>query len=99
MVPIVFEEPYQFVPPVRSNTWAQLLKHIIWPILRRKYGIASIDYRGLDHYVEAVRAGHGILVASNHCRPEDPMVIGSLVYRTSQPMYAMASWHVFKQSR
>jgi 1-acyl-sn-glycerol-3-phosphate acyltransferase len=38
-------------------------------------------------------------VASNHCRPEDPLVIGTLVNETGQPMYAMASWHVFKQSR
>ncbi len=99
MQQIVFEEPYQFIPPVRKNYWAQILKHVIWPILRRNYGLASIDYRGLEHYLEAVRAGHGILVAGNHCRPEDPMVIGSLVHRTGQPMYAMASWHVFKQSR
>jgi 1-acyl-sn-glycerol-3-phosphate acyltransferase len=99
MQQVVFEEPYEFIPPIRSNFWAQVCKYTIWPVLRRVYGIASIEYRGLERYLEAVRAGHGILVASNHCRPEDPMVIGSLVKETGQAMYAMASWHVFKQSR
>ncbi len=98
MQQIVFEEPYQFIPPVRKKYWSDILQHIIRPILRRKYGVVSVEYRGLEHFLQAVRAGHGILLAGNHCRPEDPLVIGSLVKHTGQPMYAMASWHVFKQS-
>jgi 1-acyl-sn-glycerol-3-phosphate acyltransferase len=98
MQAVVFEEPYRFIPPVRKNWWPALIKHIVRPILRRSYGIQSYEYRGLEHYRQAVAAGHGILVAVNHCRPEDPLVVGTLVKETGQPMYAMASWHVFKQT-
>src|SRR5262245_6459725 len=99
MQQIVFEEPYQFIPPVRTRYWPHILKHIVRPILRRTYGLVSIEYRGLEHYLQAIRAGHGILVAGNHCRPEDPLVLGTLVSETGRSMYAIASWHIFKQSR
>src|SRR5437016_7892267 len=99
MQQIVFEEPYRFSPPVRGWFWPGVLQHIVRPILRRSYGVESIEYRGIEHYRRAAAAGHGILLASNHCRPEDPLVVGTLVKETGQPMYAMASWHVFKQAR
>ena len=98
MQQIVFEEPYRFIPPVRGRFWPNVLQHVVRPILWRSYGVESVEYRGLEHYRRAVAAGHGILLAANHCRPEDPLVIGTLVKETGQMMYAMASWHVFKQT-
>jgi 1-acyl-sn-glycerol-3-phosphate acyltransferase len=39
------------------------------------------------------------MLASNHCRPCDPMVLGLLAARINQPLFVMASWHLFMQSR
>ncbi len=35
----------------------------------------------------------------NHCRPSDPMLMGLIVKEAPCHIYAMASWHIFKQSR
>jgi 1-acyl-sn-glycerol-3-phosphate acyltransferase len=96
---IVFEEPYQFIPPITAKYWPAIIKQIVRGVLRRSYGVHSFEYRGLELYHASLAAGHGILLACNHCRPADPLVAGSLVKATGQPLYAMASWHLFKQSR
>ena len=96
---IVIDKPYEFVPPVRSPFWPWLLKNFLPHWLDKYYGITSIEYRGLEHYEASLRAGHGILIAPNHCRPSDPLVVGMLVKRVGRPLYLMASWHLFMQSR
>jgi len=42
-------------------------------------------------------AGVGVLLAPNHCRPEDPLVVSELCRRAGTTPYTMASWHVFMQ--
>jgi hypothetical protein len=39
------------------------------------------------------------MLAPNHCRMSDPMVLGVLGMEADCHLFAMASWHVFKQSR
>ena len=46
----------------------------------------------------SLAAGHSILLAPNHCRMADPMVLGVLGMEADCHLFAMASWHVFKQS-
>ena len=53
----------------------------------------------MEHLRRSFDAGHGILLASNHCRPCDPMLLGLLSLRVRQPFYLMASWHLFRQNR
>jgi 1-acyl-sn-glycerol-3-phosphate acyltransferase len=44
-------------------------------------------------------AGHSIVLAPNHCRMADPLVLGMLALEAGCYLFAMASWHLFKQSR
>ena len=92
MQQIVFEEPYQFIPPVRKKYWSDILQHIIQPVLRRKYGVVSagllrMDDRGtgyavlessqsIDHY-ETI--GVSLEPAGGSPQPTGPRVMnGSL---------------------
>lgn len=97
---VVIEEPYEFIPPHRGRlfTWAFRV-FLLKRFLRRTYGICDWSFEGLDHLRASLKAGHGILLCPNHCRPSDPMLMGLIVRETPCYIYAMASWHVFKQSR
>src|SRR5207245_4022128 len=57
------------------------------------------EYRGVEHLRRSLAAGHGILVAPNHCRPFDPMAMGLLGIQINRPVHAMGSWHLFMGSR
>jgi hypothetical protein len=96
---IIIEKPYQFVPP-KLKRWAYNLA--VWlgrRSLPGKYGLHEIRYQGLDHLRRSLDAGHGMLLASNHCRPCDPIVLCSLTKQIGHPVHMMASWHLFEESR
>ncbi len=95
---IVIDKPYVFVPPYRGRRWA-LFQRFVPRRLRRNDGIAAIECRGLDKLKAAVAAGHGVLVAANHCRPCDPEVIQEMLRQAGLLGYFMASWHLFMRSR
>jgi 1-acyl-sn-glycerol-3-phosphate acyltransferase len=67
--------------------------------LRRYEGVVSCRLEGVDHFRESQRRGYGVLLAPNHCRYADPVVLSYLAREADTLMYAMASWHVFHQSR
>src|SRR5262249_36916844 len=67
--------------------------------VRRGWGVGSPEFRGLDHVRASLAAGHGVLIAPNHCRPSDPEVVGLLCIELGTPCYMMASWHLFMQGR
>jgi hypothetical protein len=46
-----------------------------------------------------MRLGHGVLLAPNHCRYADPLMMSFVAMEAKTLMYAMASWHLFEQSR
>jgi hypothetical protein len=96
---IVFDEPYEFVPPHRGDLWPRILGLVLTPVLKKSYGIVDLECRGTDRLRESQAAGHGILLAANHCRPSDPLVLGLLARRMAMNLHVMASWSVFKQSR
>ncbi len=101
MQDIIIEKPYQFVPPHRGNLVPKMiLKLGIVPWYLRKYeGVVSHQLHGVDHLRESMRQGHGVLLAPNHCRYADPLVMAFLAHEAQVPMFAMASWHLFQQSR
>ncbi|MCY2983301.1 MAG: 1-acyl-sn-glycerol-3-phosphate acyltransferase [Planctomycetota bacterium] len=101
MQDIIIEKPYQFVPPHRGNFLPKaILKLGLVPWYLRKYeGVVSHQLRGVDHLRESMRQGHGVLLAPNHCRYADPLVMAFLAQEAQVPMFAMASWHLFEQSR
>ncbi len=99
MQDIVLEKPYTFVPPWRGRWWPKLLFHVLPGYLKRSHGVVSVHVAGADALRRSVDAGHGVLLAPNHCRPSDPMVLGYLSARVQAPFYIVASRHLFEQSR
>ena len=101
MQSVVVEKPYRFIPPCRGTFWSAIIRdlnlHGIW--LRRTEGIVAHEIHGQDLLQQSLRAGHGILLAPNHCRTGDPLVMGWLAHAVRCHVYAMASWHLFHQSR
>ncbi len=96
MQPVVFEEAYTFIPPYRGTFWSSAFRYVLPWYLRRSYAIVESECRGTERLRESLDAGHGIVLAPNHCRPSDPMAVG-LINRTMKiHLFTMASWHVFK---
>lgn len=98
MQKLVFDEPYEFVPPYRGKFWSWLVGKYLPRLVRSRFGIIRWTTHGLDHLRESLSQNHGILLCPNHCRPSDPVMIGALTTGTPCHAYAMASWHVFKQN-
>lgn len=101
MQDIIIEKPYQFVPPHRGNFLPKaILKLGLVPWYLKKFeGVVSHQLHGIDHLRESMRQGHGVLLAPNHCRYADPLVMAFVAREAQVPMFAMASWHLFEQSR
>ncbi len=99
MQAIVIDKPYEFVPAVQGPFWPWVLKWFLPRWLDKNCGVTSIEHRGLEHLSHSYAAGHGILLAPNHCRPYDPLVVGTLVRALGKPFFMMASWHLFMQSK
>jgi 1-acyl-sn-glycerol-3-phosphate acyltransferase len=98
MQQVVFDEPYQFVPPVYSELWPNILRLYLRRYLRTGYGIHSVECRHVERFRAQIDAGNSVVLAPNHCRMSDPVVLGMLGWEANCHLFAMASWHVFKQS-
>jgi 1-acyl-sn-glycerol-3-phosphate acyltransferase len=93
------ESKYRFVPPHEGDIWPRLIGRITPAYLRRRHGITQIEVRGEEIICELQGAGHGILLAPNHCRMSDAIVLQSLANQLRQPFFMMASAHLFSGSR
>jgi 1-acyl-sn-glycerol-3-phosphate acyltransferase len=96
---IVITRPYRFVPPRYSAFWARIIQWWLPTYLRKSFGITSCECMGAERLRASLNAGHGVLLASNHSRPCDPMVLGLLSRAVARPFHVMASWHLFMQGR
>src|SRR5205085_838618 len=92
---IIIEKPYRFVPPRRGWFWSALVELWLPHHLNRSYGIERFECRGTEYLRDSLAQGHGVLLAPNHCRPCDPMVLGLLSRAVGKRFYVMASWHLF----
>jgi len=95
---IVIAKTYRFVPPRFSPFWARIVQWYLPTYLRRSFGITSWECVGAENLVSSLSAGTSVLLASNHCRPCDPMVLGLLAREVRRPFHIMASWHLFMQN-
>jgi 1-acyl-sn-glycerol-3-phosphate acyltransferase len=95
---VVIAKPYRFVAPHRGKLWWLLFRPLLPRYLRKSHGIATVECRNVDRLRASLDAGHGIMLAPNHCRPPDPMVLGALSYQIGRPLYVIASWHLFMQN-
>ena len=95
---VVSDQPYEFVPPYQGRCWPWLLQRIVPWWLHRHFGIEKVTCHGVELLQESLAAGHSVLIAPNHCRPSDPLVINDLCRRAGTVPYTMASWHLFLES-
>jgi 1-acyl-sn-glycerol-3-phosphate acyltransferase len=98
---VVFERPYQFVPPIRSTWWPWLIQRLRLydRYLKRKEGVVDYELRQIDWLKQSVDADHGVLLAPNHCRYADPLVLGWPARHLGIHVHAMASWHLFNEGK
>ena len=94
---IVIDKPYQFVPPYRSQFWVRVFQPFLARYLSKTWGVESYELRGMELVRESFAAGHGVLLAPNHCRPCDPMVMGLVNPAIGRATHTMASWHLFME--
>ena len=96
---IVFEEPYEFVPPYRGAWWPTIIQRfdLYKHYLRNDQGVVDFEVRHAERLRASLAAGHGIMLTPNHARPGDPIVMGVVAKEARTHVYAMASWHLFKQ--
>ncbi len=66
-------------------------------MMRKAFGVASIEIKGQAHLDDSLRAGHGILLTPNHSRPSDPFVIAALGNACRRPVNIMSTWHIFME--
>ena len=97
---ILIEKPYEFIPRHRGTAVARFLLKTKMYVrhLRNLEGVVSHELRHIDRLRDSLDAGHGILLAANHCRTADPIALGYICKEAPCFMYAMASWHLFHQS-
>jgi hypothetical protein len=96
---IVIDKPYKFVPPHHGAFWPNLLRSYLPRYLRKDHGVESVEFFGTERLKSSIEAGHGVMLAPNHCRPCDPMIVGAMSATIAQPVYIMASWHLFMQGK
>lgn len=98
MQDLIFDKPYEFVPPMKGRFFPRLIARMLIPrMLRKNYGVVGGECHGAEKIREAFRAGHGVLVTPNHPRPADPLALLYLAEAINSPLYIMASWHLFMQ--
>jgi len=97
---VVVDKPYKFVPPHRGNFWPSFIQRfrlVDW-YLRRHDGVVSHECRHLDRLRESLAAGDSVLIAPNHCRYADPLVLVWPAREAHTHVHAIASWHLFAKS-
>lgn len=97
MQSIIHEEPYEFVSPIESDWWVWFLRFRLGRFLRRYFNVASHECRHVERLRKSIDEGHGVLLAPNHSRLSDPLVMGLLTGELGQNVFTMASWHLFKE--
>jgi 1-acyl-sn-glycerol-3-phosphate acyltransferase len=96
---VIIAKAYRFVPPRFSPFWARIIQWYLPTFLRKSFGITSWECVHAERLAASLKAGCGVLLAANHCRPCDPMILGLLSREVARPFHVMASWHLFMQSR
>lgn len=87
------------MPPRYSPFWARVIQWYLPAYLRRSHGVVSFECAGAERLASSLQAGDSVLLASNHSRPCDPMVLSLLSREVGRPFHVMASWHLFIQNQ
>lgn len=97
---VVFDRPYEFVQRDRSKFWPWLIQRLrlVDLYLKKKEGVVARQVIDFDRLRSSVDQGHGVVVAPNHCRYSDPLVMAWPSRDAAVYFYAVASWHLFNKS-
>ena len=93
--PVVTDKTYEFISPHEGRIWPRVLRPVVRRHLRKQFGVTEVEVRGADKLSDLMRAGHGILLAPNHCRMGDALVLQALSNEVKHPFFVMASSHLF----
>jgi 1-acyl-sn-glycerol-3-phosphate acyltransferase len=96
---VVSDKPYVPTPPYHGTLWPRALNWYFPRYLRRQYGIQRIDISGDEKLRASIDAGHGVLITPNHCRDEDPFILGALARKIGKPCFVVASAHLFMHNK
>lgn len=96
---IVTDSHYKFVPPHQGDIWPRLLSRYAVRMLKTRYGVHEVEIRDQHKLEPLISEGHGIVLAPNHCRMSDAVVLQSLSRALRQPFFVMASSHLFRGSK
>ena len=96
---LIIPQPYRFVPPRFNRFWHALVTRRMPGILRKDYGVAEVEFQGMENLRASRQAGHGVMLCPNHSRPSDPFLFNLLDPRVVPPVHVMGSWHIFMQGR
>jgi len=96
---LIVPKPYEFVPPRFNPLIYGALRPMLPLLLRKAYGVSSVEFIGQDKLRHSLQAGHGVLLAPNHSRPADPFVISALGNACQRPVNIMSTWHIFMENR
>ena len=92
-------KPYHFVAPRSGTLIPEIMRYLLPTYLRKVWGIEKVDCLGVEKLQNSLAEGAGVMLAPNHCRPCDPMVMGSLASAAGCYLYILASAHLFYESR
>jgi 1-acyl-sn-glycerol-3-phosphate acyltransferase len=96
---VVSDKPYVPVLPYHGKVWPRALNLLFRRYLRRRYRLTQLNIVGAEKLRSSIAAGHGVLLAPNHCRDEDPFILGSLAREIHSPFFVVASAHLFMGSK
>lgn len=99
MQDIHLTSPYRFVPPKHGTLIPEIMRFLLPTYLNRVWGLENVEVVGAEKLQSSLHHGCGVMIAPNHCRPCDPMVIGALASAAGCYLYIMASAHLFYTSR
>jgi 1-acyl-sn-glycerol-3-phosphate acyltransferase len=99
MQSVVIAKPYEFVPPARRRSWPAVFGPLLRPVLARHWRVITVEISGIEPLRAALRERASVLLAPNHCRPCDALVVAELGARAGTALYTMASWHQFMGRR
>lgn len=99
MQSVVIAKRYEFVPPDRRGFWPAVFRPFLRPVLAKVWGVSTVEISGLESLRSALLERASVLLALNHCRPCDPLVVAVLGAEAGTALYTMASWHQFMGGR
>ena len=87
MQQVVIAKPYEFAPPHHGTFWPWLLHTMACRVtLAVQSGVSrGWNFTAWSCLQASLRAGHGVILAPNHCRPCDAFMLTLLGAELRQP--------------